>query len=1381
MKVKFRSSRNAARFLVSEKATGVRPVLPVTYKINGHCEPARLAKAVDLVVASNQALRARTRLEVSGDCQVTLEQDGCPLEYRDLRGQSSSSIIAIRKAISEKISEFETIFDSQLLRVGDEEYYFTAIFHHSLVDGVSIGLFFKQLEECYNGVALGKDAEIPLQDTVGESVVFELERAQATEEFWRNEFRNLAELAPIAAALPDQESLTGTGFLSRSIPSASHDVLRAHASAIGVRTFSYYLAVGQIVLARMTGQPDVLTSIQSAGRKHFPHFANEIGLFSRALVVRSVIDSELDFETFVRMVDSKVAAVLDHEAMPYQEICQISGASPRFAFNWYPVQSPPRFVHCISREVVIYPWPTTFDVNFHFVKKDGGVELRLFFDREACDSRTARMLARHFLTLLSEVSKSTSRSVARLPTLGGAIGKRSTESTRSADIANEFFEVALRNPAAHALSEPREVLTFQELMAAVQESSLVFSELQCECPVILFIGQRGSQLICSALGALGSGGSFALIDSEYPQGRIIKQIETLKPDAIITDVGVELPRDCLFGPYSTLREPNEKANIGGLYARSAKSQRRITEGVAYWLFTSGTTGEPKCVPSGHAPLIHALSWQRAKFEIGDKDRVSFLSGVGHDPALRDIFLPILGGGVSCIPNSSRMFEPGYLFDWLRSESVTVTHVTPAMIQLLDADRSSNTCLENVRHVFVGGEHAGAHVRKLSRMIFPNAKITNVYGATETPQFVLYNDISKFSGDRRARRALGYPRDDVAVDLVDASGRVCGYFEPGEIRVSTPYLSLGYLGAKEFDRGGFEYREDSDTPTAYRTGDVGYNDNRNGVVYVGRQDDQVKIRGYRVELSEILAQLTSILGHDNAAVLALDHEESSRLVAFIAGEFKNSDSKNLRSALQKVLPNYMIPSTFVAIEQLPRLKNGKLDRAALKTLSLDSAADTNMTAFDTPRDDAERELVEMWERILGTSPISVTESLFDLGGDSLTGVMLMVEMERNGLDENIARLALAGATIREIAQIRSSGTQVEGVPTYSKSEPILSRTAVHMARGILVILIISGHWFPGLAERASFFAPLQATLSPIFNLSTPGFAIIFGVSFGYFNYETYLTRQPIFNRQRSLGILFLVGAVLFISVNLALTRFFSDMPLTMSYLISSLYSVVGYYLLALLSLPLWFAYFKRFGFGGISMAGGLVILMSFDQIGQFYLPHDIQEEGLRQLARNYLAAKFSYFNMSIGVIAGLYAGRLIRLRPELPRNTSFIALSIAMSASAILWGAHLGELQELSSGSTRIDYWKWMLYLGVIMVLLSAIWTFLRSDFASKASIAWSVKLLSSIGTLALFFFVAHGAVLSVKDLFVAMGLQDTVSVMLALSLFVLLSVYAIQKMWRLHF
>ncbi|HSN86073.1 MAG TPA: alpha/beta fold hydrolase, partial [Thermoanaerobaculia bacterium] len=425
--------------------------------------------------------------------------------------------------------------------------------------------------------------------------------------------------------------------------------------------------------------------------------------------------------------------------------------------------------------------------------------------------------------------------------------------------------------------------------------------------------------------------------------------------------------------------------------------------------TSGSTGRPKGILGTHRPVVSFLEWYRERFGLGPEDRFALLSGLAHDPFLRDLFTPLVLGARLAVPSSDLLAEPAALRAWLAEEGVTVLHLTPSLADFLfrGADPGS---LPAVRLALFGGEPLtwtqAAHFRETA----PNAQVVNVYGATETPQVMSFFVVEEDRNDG-GRVPVGQGREGVDLLVLNRHGDLCGTGELGEVSIRTADLTLGYLNdpASTADR----FRPDpwgDPSVRLYRTGDLGRYRPDGTVEIAGRADTQLKIRGHRIEPAEIESVLSSHPDIREAAVAGIHEDGDDRLAAWVVlhpeSEIQHSAS-DLRSWLRLRLPEPLVPTEILLVEALPRTPNGKLDRAALP------APERKDAVALAPRDLLEMELACLWEELLGR-PVGVRDDFFELGGHSLLAVRLLSAI-RSQLGRDLPLAALfQGPTVERLA-------------------------------------------------------------------------------------------------------------------------------------------------------------------------------------------------------------------------------------------------------------------------------------------------------------------------------------------------------------------------------
>lgn len=527
--------------------------------------------------------------------------------------------------------------------------------------------------------------------------------------------------------------------------------------------------------------------------------------------------------------------------------------------------------------------------------------------------------------------------------------------------------------------------------------------------VVAIHADRNAQTVAALLGVMKSGAAFTIFDAEYPDERLVAQAKVANPGGlIVTSIrnaaaslttlvgdGVLDTRDSAC--WADLRSESPTVDID-------------PDAPAYIAFTSGTTGGPKAIRATARPLAHFLAWHVQTFGLGATDRFSALSGLGHDPFLRDVLTPLLVGAEIHLPPQELRLEPDALVAWMADNRVTVCHLTPSLGEVLAFAQPRE--LKDLRFAFFGGEPLRGDRADALRKRAPSARMVSFYGTTETPQAMAFFEVPP---QWQGRVPIGKGIEGVDIVVVTEGGRKAAPGEDGEIAVCTRYLADGYVAGA---RGGFvpnPFATDA-AERMYRTGDRGRYLPDGNVAITGRIDDQVKVRGFRVELAEIDEALRERDRVKQAAVLY--DEERQALVAYVVSDL-TTDA--IVAGVRAKLPPYMVPTSIVHVDALPLTPGGKVDRAALRRMGgrdapavprpVSGDADAGM---EVDGDEIERPIVQIWGDVLGVDVVELTDNFFDLGGHSLNATQVAARL-REAFGVTIAvRTIFEAPTVAELA-------------------------------------------------------------------------------------------------------------------------------------------------------------------------------------------------------------------------------------------------------------------------------------------------------------------------------------------------------------------------------
>ncbi|KAF8067844.1 alpha-aminoadipate reductase Lys1p [Lyophyllum atratum] len=632
-------------------------------------------------------------------------------------------------------------------------------------------------------------------------------------------------------------------------------------------------------------------------------------------------------------------------------------------------------------------------------------------------------------------------------------------------------------PAA-SLSDPQERVTYTygDILRAANVLShhLIKEGVQRE-EVVMIYAHRSVDLVVAVMAVLKAGATFSVIDPAYPASRQIIYLRVAQPRGLVVLKGAGAIGPSVREFLSTelkIRVEVPALEVlpgggisGGLDANGVdvlQSHTRLgdtdpnvalgPDSVGTLSFTSGSTGIPKGVRGRHFSLTHFFPWMGERFGLDENSKFTMLSGIAHDPIQRDMFTPLFFGAQLHVPTADDIGTPGRLAEWMAASGVTITHLTPAMGQLLSAQATSQ--IPSLRNAFFVGDVLTKRDCLRLQALAANVRIINMYGTTETQRAVSYFAIPPVSEDstflalQKDIMPAGEGMIDVQLLVVNRNDRnvPCAVGEVGEIYVRSGGLAEGYLdadaSAEKFVANWFSANaparkdtimhpvEGGAGPEArywkgirdrmYRSGDLGRYLPDGIVECTGRADDQVKIRGFRIELGEIDTHLSQHpLVRENVTLVRRDKDEEKILVSYfvpldttdldayasdipedaedksLAGGIRRYRRliKDIREHLKKKLPSYSVPTLFVPLKRMPLNPNGKIDKPALPF------PDTTTAAMIAPSagkgTSTEATMRTIWANILPNAPQPVPsdESFFDLGGHSILATRLIFEIRK----------------------------------------------------------------------------------------------------------------------------------------------------------------------------------------------------------------------------------------------------------------------------------------------------------------------------------------------------------------------------------------------------
>jgi amino acid adenylation domain-containing protein/non-ribosomal peptide synthase protein (TIGR01720 family) len=995
--------------------------MAASVRITGDLDIAALAAALAEVERRHEVLRT-VFPEADGRPRQVVRPPAPPdLSVVDLAGLTAEAE-RLRSAVA--LTPFDLAagppWRALLLRSGPRENELLVAFHHIVTDGWSIGIFTREVAAFYTAASLPEPPVQYADFAIWQRRQVESEAAQLA--FWRERLSGDLPPAPLATDRP-RTVPRGTRAVAvpRLVPPALTLELRALGRAEGASLYMVLLAALGVLLGRHGGSRDVIVGSPVAGRTR-PETEGLIGCFLNTLALRMDLSRRPSFRHLLAHARHVVLEALAHQDIPFERILEEvrpereAARTPLFQVLLNMLNFPRVEARLPGLDLELLPGPTgppRFDLTVYAEEAGDAIRLHWVWDAGLFEPERMEEIADQLGVLLEQIARAPETGIESLHLITPRALERLPDPTAAIAVAwpgpveGRFTAQALRRPDALAVKDREAAWTYGELLRG---SHRLAHALRARGvgpgDVVAIHAHRSALLVRAVLGVLKAGAAFLILDRDYPEARRTAILETVRPAAWL-DTGA---------PESLEQWPDTDLGVA-----------RDPDAPAWIAFTSGSTGTPKGIVGTERSLSHFLDWHVRTFGLDEIDRFSLLSGLSHDPLLRDLFTPLWLGATLAVPDPETIGGPGALAEWMAREGITVAHLTPAMAQLLTGT-AGDVLLPALRRAFFGGDALFRRDVLRLRALAPQVTCVNFYGATETPQAMGWHlvDPDSAAADDGRPLPLGRGIEGVQLLVLTTAGQPAGLGERGEIWIRTPYLALGYLDDEALTGERFVPNPFLAAPSPllpddrlYRTGDLGAYLLDGQVRPLGRADRQIKIRGFRVEPAEIEAALVRQDGVREALVMS----RGGQLAAWVVPAAGASPAPtSLRAALRDLLPSYLVPAGITLLEAFPLTPNGKVDSAALPDPLGEGEA-----AFVAPRDPIEALVAEIWAGVLGVERIGVHDEFFALGGHSLLATQVVsrlrdtcgVHLPLRALFEAPTLAALA----RRIEQARRGDTPV----------------------------------------------------------------------------------------------------------------------------------------------------------------------------------------------------------------------------------------------------------------------------------------------------------------------------------------------------------------------
>ncbi|WP_045883228.1 non-ribosomal peptide synthetase [Pseudomonas chlororaphis] len=980
---------------------------PVLLQLGADVDCTAFINSLQALVERHQVLRSLVRQNETGEAYLYVTERRLPVPIRSVTPAQFTA--CLQQELQRPIDLLHdlplraTVYRYQN-EAGAEVTTSLLVFHHIAFDGWSMDVLLRELAALYPHF-LGQAGQLPAALDVQylDYAVWQREQPDPRADaealaFWQQTLEGYQSLdLALDYVRPASFDVRGS-HCEVALPASLVAMLEALARNQGVTLHAVLLAGFTLLLARYTGQDDIMLGIPLANRSQ-PELEGLIGFFVNSLPLRNQVPDELSVCEFIGQVAANTAHVQQHQSFPLEQLVDSLNVPRDFSRHplfqvMFALENPVEAVCPDWLSVVdlsAYEQTAKFDLTVTLKPVAGQINARFNFATALFRQDSIRRLADYFVAILQQMVEESGQPLENI-SLACVVQPQSRLSMAEArrfeyaferPLQYDFIRYAQQNPRAVAVIDELGEMTYGELYrAALTLSTQMRLQGGMTGEAIAILADKGRQQPVAILAVLMCGKAFLPMDKGWPLQR---RLGVMVQAGINTLLSSE--------PWETSRINVIGLNAAGQALGLSVPERLLPtvdvapDSLAYIIFTSGSTGTPKGVAIEHRSVVNMLEGTRRYFAINANDRSLALSALSFDLAIFDIFSPLSVGGAVVMPAERDRVNPQAWYQAMIDHRVTLWLSAPALLELL-LDYVTNAGLlcgpvPTLRAVMVGGDWIATSLPERCRQWAAHSRFCSAGGATEAAVFSILYEVPH-EPVRSISIPYGKPLPHERFYVLDARLRPLPVGAKGEIYIAGEGLARGYYGDAQRTTDSFFWHEPLHE-RLYRTGDAGRFLNDGNIEFMGRIDQQVKINGYRIELGEI-ENITLSYPTITACCVVLIQQPHPYLAAYlVAGE--PLDIRALSQFLRGELPPYMMPKAFIQLDSMPLTENGKIARKSLPLPKNDQRP------LVVAQSDLERECSLIWCGVLKLERISVEDNFFSLGGNSILAIQACYQISR----------------------------------------------------------------------------------------------------------------------------------------------------------------------------------------------------------------------------------------------------------------------------------------------------------------------------------------------------------------------------------------------------
>lgn len=920
----------------------------------------------------------------------------------------------------------DSLFRVKIVTTEDNKTYLIWTYHHIILDGWSVDLLFKEFIDIWHSLIQGHEYECEKNQEIDDyrEFISRIENLDKVEhiKYWKNVLSGFDNYN----ILPFMKRKNGKINSSNSCTYVYDDgivsKLVSLAHKFNITVSNILETVWGLVLAEYSTENDIVFGKVVSIRNMLPNrMDNQIGFYINTIPVRINFDVNDKIIDIIKMTAENAANSANYcycSLIDIQnEIKHNHLINTSYSFENYSVE-----INNDDPKIITYDEineSTDCPLNIFISIKNNQLKIKLLFEKDLYSKEEIDYIYNKYICILSTITDNFDKKIKDLDFITDEEKKKLasfnlTEKNYDLDktVIELFEQQAEKNPNKIAMTFLGQELTYGQFNKKANQLAHNLRERYNihANDLVPIITERSFEMVIGIYAILKAGAAYVPIDPSYPDERISYIIDDCEAKVVLVFNTVVKTEKIVLD----MAEPDS-------YSKDDSNLSKIAtpDSIIYCIYTSGTTGQPKGVMNVNKGLTNMINWIQDKYPIDQDDTILLKTTYTFDVSFWElVWWGTVGAKLDILPPNAER-DPNLIADEIEKNNISVITFVPSMLNaFLSTIKTQNRCVDcsDMKYILIIGEPLSNNtVNNAFELLFEkgsDVKIVNTYGPTEASIAV-----TSFECNYNEKRILiGKPISNTNIYIMK-NNHLCGIGVPGELCILGAALAKGYLKRKQLTKEKF-VECSIDGKKMYCSGDLAFWMPDGNIFFLGRVDDQVKIRGCRVELSEIENRIREIEYIDDCTIVSHNGKFGEKEVyAYVVGEDKIviDDVKKL---LKKSLPDYMIPNFFLQIDNIPTMKNGKVNRRLLPEIISDQMED-----YIAPRNEIEAEVEKAFCSVLNISKCSINNSFFDLGGDSLKCIGLLNEMNEKFNIQIAVGDVFSNSTVAELSKVVEKKHQI----------------------------------------------------------------------------------------------------------------------------------------------------------------------------------------------------------------------------------------------------------------------------------------------------------------------------------------------------------------------